>query len=73
MQTLARGRVHVEFIDRAPDGFEQMRPGLQSFRGHAAAAGLRLARRPAIEQSDAHAATREAFRGKRSGRTGAND
>ncbi len=73
MQMLSRRRVHIEFVDRAADCIKQMRPGFQSLRRHPAAAGLRFAGRTPIEQRHAHAATREAFSGERTGRAGADN
>ena len=73
MQMLPRRRVHIEFVNRAADCIQQMRPGFQRFRRDAAAARFRLARRTPVEQSHAHAAARETLSGERTGRARARD
>src|SRR5882672_2812266 len=48
MQALTRGRIHLQLIDGATDGIQQMRPSFECLRSDTAPAGLWLTFRPAI-------------------------
>src|SRR2546423_1567234 len=73
VKALACGRVHLQLVNSSSDGFQKMRPRLQSFRCNSATACLRLALWSSIEQCYAHLCARQPFSRERTRRACANN